>query len=144
MEGNANRIELKGSKTFPNLICCSMPQRYKSDLTVHRSYFTSVAFFVSYSAMGAHGGTFYRCTALQAGRPLVRFQMSFGIFHVLNPSGRTRSLRFTQPLSEISTRGISSRIKAAGAWGWIPRNSATLNLLQPLEPARPMEGLHYL
>jgi len=41
----------------------------------------------------------------------------FGIFHLLNPSGRTRSLRSTRPLSEISTRGISSGIKAAGAWG---------------------------
>jgi len=39
------------------------------------------------------------------------------IFHLLNPSGHTSSLRFTQSPSEISTRGISSRIKAAGAWG---------------------------
>jgi hypothetical protein len=40
-----------------------------------------------------------------------------GIFHLLNPSGSTRALRSTQPLSEISTRGISSGMKAAGAWG---------------------------
>ena len=36
-----------------------------------------------------------------------------GTFH--NPSGRTMALRLTQPLTEISTRNISSGVKAAGA-----------------------------
>jgi len=38
-----------------------------------------------------------------------------GIFHLLNPSGRTMALGFTQPLTEISTRNISWGVKAAGA-----------------------------
>jgi hypothetical protein len=36
-------------------------------------------------------------------------------FHCHNPSGRTVSLRLTQPLTEMSTRNISWRVKAAGA-----------------------------
>jgi len=31
-----------------------------------------------------------------------------GIFHRLNPSGCTKALRMTQPLTEIGTRGTSS------------------------------------
>jgi len=30
-----------------------------------------------------------------------------GIFHSHNPSGRTKALRLTQPLTEMSTRNIS-------------------------------------
>ena len=35
-----------------------------------------------------------------------------GMFH--NPSGRTIALGLTQPLTEMSTRNISSGVKAAG------------------------------
>ena len=38
-----------------------------------------------------------------------------GIFHRINPSGRTMALGLTQPLTEMSTRNISWRVKAAGA-----------------------------
>jgi hypothetical protein len=38
-----------------------------------------------------------------------------GIFHWLNPSGRTMALGLTQPLTEMSTRSIFSGVKAAGA-----------------------------
>jgi hypothetical protein len=38
----------------------------------------------------------------------------FGIFHLLNPSGRTMALGSTQPLTEMSTRGISWAVKAVG------------------------------
>ena len=38
-----------------------------------------------------------------------------GIFHWHNPSGRTVALGSTQPLTEMSTRDISWRVKAAGA-----------------------------
>jgi hypothetical protein len=39
-----------------------------------------------------------------------------GIIYRLNPSDRTMALRSTQPLTEMSTRGIPWRgIKAAGA-----------------------------
>jgi len=38
-----------------------------------------------------------------------------GIFHSHNPSGRTMALGSTQPLTEMSTRNISLRVKAAGA-----------------------------
>jgi len=37
------------------------------------------------------------------------------LFHLLNPSGRTMALGATQPPTEMSTRGISLRVKAAGA-----------------------------
>ena len=39
-------------------------------------------------------------------------------FPLTNPSDRTMALRLTQSLTEMSTRGISWRVKAAGAWGW--------------------------
>ena len=38
-----------------------------------------------------------------------------GIFHWHNPSGRTMTLESTQPLTEMSTRNVSWRVKAAGA-----------------------------
>ena len=38
-----------------------------------------------------------------------------GIFHLHNPSGRTRNLELTQSLTEMSTRNISWGVKAAGA-----------------------------
>ena len=38
-----------------------------------------------------------------------------GIFHRLNPSGRTMSLESTQPPTQKCTRGISLMVKAAGA-----------------------------
>ena len=36
-------------------------------------------------------------------------------FHLHNPSGRTMALGLTQPLTEMSTRNISWRVKAANA-----------------------------
>jgi hypothetical protein len=39
------------------------------------------------------------------------------IFHGHNSSGRTISLQSTHPLTEIGTRNISWRVKAAGAQG---------------------------
>ena len=36
------------------------------------------------------------------------------IFHWRNPSGRTVALGWTQPLTEMSTRNISWRVKAVG------------------------------
>jgi len=38
-----------------------------------------------------------------------------GISHGINPSGRTVALGSAQPLTEMSTRGISRGVKAAGA-----------------------------
>jgi hypothetical protein len=38
-----------------------------------------------------------------------------GIFHLLNPAGRTMALGSTQSLTEMSTRSISWKLKAAGA-----------------------------
>jgi hypothetical protein len=37
-----------------------------------------------------------------------------------NPSGRTMALGWTQFVTEMSTGGISWRVKVAGAWGWQP------------------------
>jgi len=41
-----------------------------------------------------------------------------GIFHWLNPSGRTMALWSTRPLTEMNTRSITWGVKAAGAYGW--------------------------
>ena len=38
-----------------------------------------------------------------------------GIFPWHNPSGRTMALGSTQPLTQMSTRNISCRVKATGA-----------------------------
>jgi hypothetical protein len=38
-----------------------------------------------------------------------------GIFHWQNPSGRTMTLELTQPLTQISTKYISWRVKTVGA-----------------------------
>ena len=38
-----------------------------------------------------------------------------GIFHGHYPSGRTMVLRSMQPVTEMSTRNISLRVKAAGS-----------------------------
>jgi hypothetical protein len=40
-----------------------------------------------------------------------------GIFHSHSPSGRAMTLGLTQPLTEMSTRNISLRVKSAGAYG---------------------------
>jgi len=38
-----------------------------------------------------------------------------GIFHLHNPSGRTKALGSIQPLTEMSTKNISWEVMAAGA-----------------------------
>ena len=38
-------------------------------------------------------------------------------FNWLSPSGRIFEMGSTQPLTEVSTRGISWGVKTAGAWG---------------------------
>jgi len=60
----------------------------------------------------ARGGAVGWGTALQTGSiPDVVTE----IFHRHNPSGRTMTLRSTQRLTEMSTRNISWRVKAAWA-----------------------------
>jgi hypothetical protein len=54
-------------------------------------------------------------TTLQVGRWRVLFPVGLEIFYRLNPSSRTTALGSTQPLTEMSTRGISWGVKAAGA-----------------------------
>jgi len=50
-----------------------------------------------------------------------RFPMgSLGIFHLLNPSGLTMALWSTHLLTEMSTRDVCWRVKAAGAQGCQP------------------------
>ena len=66
-----------------------------------------------------------------------------------NPSGRTMALRWTQPLTEMSTRNISWWAKAVGAWGWqhyhfhmlIVLKSGSLNLPEPSEPVQICNGI---
>jgi len=63
-------------------------------------------------------------------------------------SGRTMTLRSTQPLTEMSTRKISCGVKEAGALGWqcyhlnVPTvlKSWSLNLLEPSGPVQAFTG----
>jgi hypothetical protein len=62
------------------------------------------------------GGAVGCGTALRNGRSRVRFRIrSLGVFHLLNPSGRTMALELTQPLTEKSTRDTSWEVTAVGA-----------------------------
>ena len=59
------------------------------------------------------------------------------------------ALGLTEPLTEMSTRTISLRVKAAGALGWQPYNlhvptvlkSGSLNLLEPSGPVQAWKGI---
>jgi len=72
-----------------------------------------------------------------------------GIFHWRNPAGRTMALGLTQPLTEMSTRNISWRVKAAGAYDWQPYHlhvpmflkSGSLNLLESSGPVQAYSGI---
>jgi hypothetical protein len=65
-----------------------------------------------------------------------------------NPFGRAMALGSTQPLTEMSTRNISCRVNAAGAWGWQPYHIhvpivlkfGRLNLLEPSGPVQACNG----
>ena len=60
--------------------------------------------------LGARCGVFFEARTLQVGRS--RFRFPYGVaenVYCHNPSGRT------QPLTDMSTRDISLRIKAVGA-----------------------------
>jgi hypothetical protein len=73
-----------------------------------------------------------------------------GIFHWRDPPGRSKGS--TQPLTEISTRNICWRVKAAGVLGWQTYHnhvstvlkSGSLNLLEPQGLSRPVWGLLYV
>ena len=62
-----------------------------------------------------------------------------GIFHWINPSGRTMALGSIQPHIEMSTRNISWEVQPAGACRWqsyhfhvlIVLKSGSLNCLEP-------------
>ena len=92
-------------------------------------------------------------TVLQVGRLRVRFQtLSFEFFQGHNPSGRTMALGVTQLLTEMSTKNISWRVKAAGTHGWQPYQlhmsdilkSRSLNLLEPSEHVLAFNGIDFL
>jgi hypothetical protein len=75
-----------------------------------------------------------------------------GIFHWLNPSGRTMALESNQPLREISARNIYWGVNEACAQGWQPHhfmcrfawNLGPLTSWNPLGLFRPLQGLLYL
>jgi len=72
-----------------------------------------------------------------------------GIFHWYSPTGLTMALESTQPLTEMSTRIISWRVKATSAWGWYPYHFYVQIFLKSenfnfLEPSGPVQGLLYL
>ena len=72
-----------------------------------------------------------------------------GIFHWHNPSGCTMALVLTWPQTEMRTRNISWRVKAACAYGWQPYHfheptamkSGSLNLLEPSGPVQACNGI---
>ena len=53
--------------------------------------------------------------ALQAGRSRIRFPRVSFEFFIDCPSGRSVTLAWTQPVTEMSTGNISGGVKAAGA-----------------------------
>jgi len=68
-----------------------------------------------------------------------------GNFHWHNPSGRTKALRLTQPLMDMSTRNISWRVKAASAYSWQPYYFRVPTILKSgspnlLELSGPLQG----
>ena len=63
----------------------------------------------------AAGGAVGSCTAIPAGRPRFRYPMVSLESFIDNPSGRTLAPGFTESLTEMSTRNISWRVKAACA-----------------------------
>ena len=70
---------------------------------------------------------------------------AIGIFHWHNPSGRSTALGSTYPLTEMSTRNISWRVKAVGAYGWQPYHLYVSTVLKSgslklLEPSRPVQA----
>jgi hypothetical protein len=72
-----------------------------------------------------------------------------GIFERLNPSGRTMALGTAQPLTEMSTGGISwgqrqllHRTDNLTTFMWqLSRNSGSLNLLQSYGPVQACIGI---
>jgi hypothetical protein len=66
--------------------------------------------------------------------------------------GRTMAVGSTQPLTEMSTRTLSLRVTAAGAYGWQPttlmcrlsRNLGASTSWNPQGLSRPVMGLLYL
>jgi len=63
-----------------------------------------------------HGGAFGSSNALQTGRTRVQFSMVPLEFFIDIPSGRNMALGSTQTLTEMSTKDMSSGIRAAGAY----------------------------
>jgi hypothetical protein len=59
-----------------------------------------------------------------------------GIFHSLDPSGRTMGLASTQPLTEMSTRSISWWLKAADPYHLHVPIVLNLNFLEPSGPVQ--------
>jgi hypothetical protein len=56
----------------------------------------------------------------------------------LNTSGRTMDLRSTQPLTEMSTSDLASRVKAAGAYGWQPCHRHVPIIWKSWKPSKPI------
>ena len=112
-----------------------------------KDVFNSVLFWISnwYLVMW---GTRWHCATTRKVAGLIPDRV-IGIFHWLNPSGRTTALGSTQPVTEMSTRNISWGAKAAGAYGWQPYHlhvlivlkSGSLNLQEPSGPVQVCRGI---
>jgi hypothetical protein len=101
--------------------------------------------------MGARGSIVGWGTALQTRRLWVWFPV-IGFFHWHNPSGRTMALGLTQPLTEMSTRGISWGLRRPVRRAdnltifmcWLSWNLGASTSWNPQGLSRPVMGLLYL
>jgi hypothetical protein len=116
----------------------------------YRSIWVSCPAYISMALM-IEGCNRMKCrdTALQAGRSRVRFPiMLLEYFTDIILAGRTMALGSTQPLTEMSARGIFWRVKAVGVYSWQPYHlslqiifkSGSFNLLEPSGPLQACTG----
>jgi hypothetical protein len=71
-------------------------------------------------------------------------------FNLPNSSSSTMFLRFTKPLTEISTRRFFKGQSAVGAWGWqvsvgrLSRRCGFFDIWQPYGPPRPVTRITFV
>jgi hypothetical protein len=108
--------------------------------TAHLIIFSIKCFFIREG-----GGAVGWAPVLQGGRSRVRFAMVSLEFFTDNPSGLTMAMGPTRPLTEMSRRSISWKVRAAGAYGWQPYHFVCLmSRILRNSTSRNPQGLRYL
>jgi hypothetical protein len=118
---NTCRPSLCCSAPFYNLLLNFKPTGGVRNLCNTNTCTTTYVFVLTFT-YGTRGDAVGWGTALQAGRSRVRFPMvSLRLFtDTILPTALSMALGSTQRLTEMSTRNISWRVKAAGTYGWQP------------------------